>query len=155
MLKNILLSFLFVIAGSFLSQAQQADNVQRGQRGYVPPIRYNQTTYIELKDPIEETDRIIAKCITELSLDDFQKEIMKNMVMKKIEDENAILPDKENSREARRKKIIERDKLFVKELESILSAEQVDIYKNMDLSETREDRKEKKKKKKRRKKDKS
>ncbi|MBT8271146.1 MAG: hypothetical protein HKO90_11405 [Flavobacteriaceae bacterium] len=155
MMKKAFLSLGFILIGSFLVHAQQVDNVQRGQRGYVPPIRYNQSTYIELKDPLEETDRIMAKCVEALSLDDFQKEIMKNMVMKKIEDENAILSDKENSREARQKKIIERDKAFAKELGSILSPEQVEQYKTMDLSETREDKKEKKKRKKRNKKVKS
>jgi len=142
--------FLFFVC-CFSAQpmfSQQADHIQRGQRGYVPPPRYIGGTYIDLKDPQEESNLIMSKCVTKFNLDDFQKEILKSMLIKKIEDENIILRDKANSREDRKKKIADRNNLFYKELASILTQEQVDDYKIMDFSETAEEKKEKKKKRK-------
>jgi hypothetical protein len=71
------------------------------------------------------------------------------MVFKKIEDENNIFLDKGNTRETRKKKIIDRNNLFFSDLTSILTQEEIDEYKIMDFEETAEDKKEKKKKKKR------
>jgi len=128
--------------------AQQANNVQRGQRGYVPPPKYNASTFIELHEPHEETVLIMSKCEDVFQLDAFQKEIMKSMLIKKFEDENAILSDKGNTREDRRKKIIDRNNVFLKDLGSILTTEQVNQFKIMDFTETKEDKREKKKKRK-------
>ncbi|MBT8253100.1 MAG: hypothetical protein HKN00_09135 [Flavobacteriaceae bacterium] len=133
--------------------AQQIGNVQRGQRGYAPSIQYNESTYIEIKDPVKESQRILEKCLEVFALDAFQQEIFKGMMTKKIEDDNVILNDKVNSREDRRKKLSEREKIFFKELGSILNDEQVEDYKLMDFTETKEDRKKKKKRKRKNKSD--
>jgi hypothetical protein len=143
-----LLLFVLIFTLQF-NFAQQVDHVQRGQRGYVPPPRYSNVTYIELKDPTEETELILSKCVEAFKLDDFQQEILKSMVFKKIEDENNIFLDKGNTRETRKKKIIDRNNLFFSDLTSILTQEEIDEYKIMDFEETAEDKKEKKKKKKR------
>ncbi len=125
--------------------AQQVDRIQRGQRGYTPPPKVSYGAYIELKDPYEETNIILPKCIEAFNLDDFEKEILKNILIKKFESQNAILNDKKNSREDRQKKILELDKGFYKELSSILSAEEIEKYKIMDFEESKEEKKKKKK----------
>ena len=133
--------------------SQQADMIQRGQRGYVPPMQYNNSAYITIKDPVEETQLVLAKCEQEFALDAFQKEIMKNMLIKRFEDENAILKDEANTKESRRKKLDLREKQFFAELESILNQDQVERFKDMDFSETKSDKKKRKKKKRKRNKD--
>jgi hypothetical protein len=65
--------------------AQQADQIQRGQRGYNPPIIYNNETFIELVDPYDEVDKMLPKCIAVLGLDAFEQEIIKGMLIKKFE----------------------------------------------------------------------
>ena len=150
-MKRIVLLVLFFI-GMQSSFAQQADRIQRGQRGYVPPPKYSKGTYIEIKDPQQEAAIIIPKCEQEFGLDDFQKEIMKSMIIKKIESENAILEDKGNTRDDRKKKIIELNNNYLTELASILTPEQINQYKVMDFTETSEDRKERKRKEKEKKK---
>ncbi|MCH7524637.1 MAG: hypothetical protein IIC74_06420 [Bacteroidetes bacterium] len=125
--------------------AQQVDRIQRGQRGYTPPPKVSYETYIELKDPYEETNIILAKCIKAFDLDAFEKEILKNILIKNFESQNAILNDKKNSREDRKKKIFELDKTFYSELSSILSAEEIEKYRGMDFEETKEEKKQKKK----------
>lgn len=150
---------LFIVCLFFFGNAtyaQQADRIQRGQRGYVPPPKFSNKTFIELHDVAVETDYIVNMAVKEYGLDDFQKEILKNMVTKKLEDENAILTDKSNSREERKKKIVARNNLFFSELNGILTPEQVEGFRNLDFEQMGEESKEEKKKskKKRRKKSK-
>lgn len=125
--------------------AQQVDRIQRGQRGYTPPPKVNYETYIELKDPYEATSIILPKCVEAFELDAFEKEILKNILIKQFESQNAILSDKKNSREDRKKKILDFDKFFYKELSSILSEEEIEEFKIMDFEETKEEKKKKKK----------
>ncbi|RLD29150.1 MAG: hypothetical protein DRI75_04325 [Bacteroidetes bacterium] len=125
--------------------AQQIDRIQRGQRGYVPPARLSNETYIETKDPYREANIILPKCIEEFELDAFEKEVLKNMLIKKFENQNVILSDKNNNRETRRKKMLDLDKDFYKELSSILTAEEIEQFKVMDFVQSKEVKKKKKK----------
>lgn len=146
-MKRIYFLFLGVLLiSSFQAiNAQQADRIQRGQRGYTPPPNVNYETYIELKDPYEETNIILPKCIEEFKLDAFEKEILKNILIKQFESQNEILSDKKNSREARQKKFLDLDKYFYKELSLILTTEEIEKYKVMDFEESKEEKKKKKK----------
>ena len=132
--------------------AQQADQIQRGQRGYSPPILYNNSTFIALVNPQEELDKIMPKCISEFNLDAFEQEIIKAMFVKKFESHNAILEDEKNTRTLRKKKLDNLDKEFLKELGTMLSPEEVEKYKTMDFTETKEERKERKKREKKKRK---
>jgi len=144
-------SFLLVIFGLSLSfqfvNAQQVNGIQRGQRGYVPPPVNNTTTYIELKNPYEEVSIMLPKCVEVFNLDDFEKEIIKGILLKNFENQNVILSDEGNSREERKKKLAELDKEFYKELALILSTDEIEKFKLMDFSETKAEKKQKKRKK--------
>ncbi len=147
MKKTYFLLFGIIIYCAFQSvNAQQIDRIQRGQRGYTPPPKISNRTYIELKDPYKETDIILPKCIEEFKLDAFEKEILKNILIKKFENQNSILSDKKNSREVRQKKILNLEKDFYKELSSILTAEEIEQYKVMDFVESKDEKKKKKRK---------
>lgn len=142
---------LSVLALGFALQtvtAQQADRQIRGSRGYIPTPKYSKGSYIEVRNPEKEVAIIIPKCEAEFGLDAFQKEILKSLLLNKFEDENVIIKDKGNNRESRKKKVIALNNNFFKELASILTQEQIDQYKIMDFTETKEERKEKKRKRK-------
>lgn len=150
--KNLIMKKTFFIFSGIIIcctfqtiNAQQIDRIQRGQRGYTPPPKVSYETYIELKDPYEETNIILAKCIKAFDLDAFEKEILKNILLNNFESQNAILNDKKNSREDRKKKTLDLDKNFYNELSSILSVEEIEEYKVMDFEETKEEKKQKKK----------
>lgn len=128
-------------------KAQQADRVQRGQRGYIPPAKPDGAAFVELKDPNYEVSIMLPKCVETFRLDDFEKEIVKGMLLKKFENQNTILEDKSNSREDRKLKLLALDKGFYKELLSILSQEEIEHFKIMDFTETREEKKKKKREK--------
>ena len=56
MKKTYFLLFGIIVYCAFQSvNAQQIDRIQRGQRGYTPPPKISNKTYIELKDPYKET----------------------------------------------------------------------------------------------------
>jgi len=129
--------------------AQQPERIQRGQRGYIPPSTRNfNNTYIELRNVREEVNIMVPKCEQAFGLDAFQKEILKSLLTKRFEDENAIVSDEDNSKDERQIKLRNREVQFYSDLESILSLEQIDEFKNMDFSETTEDKKKKRKKRK-------
>jgi len=141
----VLLVFGLVIQLSF---AQQVDRIIRGQRGYVPPPKYNNNTFIELKDLQEELQLIVPKVEAAFNLDAFEKEIFKNLLTKKIETENAVLTDEKNTRDDRKKKIILCNNKFLADLSSIFSQEEIEDYQVMNFDDTPEEKKKKKKKKK-------
>ncbi len=146
--RIIALCLMLFAFSTYAVFGQQQDRVQRGQRGYVPPPKFDTSASISLKEPHEEAVMITAKCEETFGLDAFQKEILKGLLIRKFEDENAILLDESNSRDDRRAKLIARDKQYLNDLASILTPNQIEDYKLMDFSETREERKEKKRRKK-------
>jgi hypothetical protein len=126
--------------------AQQADQIQRGQRGYNPPIIYNNETFIELVDPYDEVDKMLPKCIAVLGLDAFEQEIIKGMMIKKFESQNAILEDEKNKREDRKKKIDALNKQYIIELSTILKPDEIVKYQAIDFTETNKEKKKRKNK---------
>lgn len=146
-MKKIVLVLVFGALFNF-GFAQQANQIQRGQRGYVPEMRLNEETYIDLVDPFVEIEKMMPKCITALNLDAFEQEIVKSMLLKKFESQNAILSDEKNSRADRKKKIDDLDKGFLVELATILKPEEIDKFRAIDFTETKAEKKKRKKKKK-------
>ena len=126
--------------------AQQADQIQRGQRGYNPPIIYNNETFIELVDPYDEVDKMLPKCIAVLGIDAFEQEIIKGMLIKKFESQNAILEDEKNKREDRKKKIDALNKQYIIELSTILKPDEIVKYQAIDFTETNKEKKKRKNK---------
>ena len=126
--------------------AQQADKIQRGQRGYNPPIIYNNETFIELVNPYDEVDKMLPKCIAVLGLDAFEQEIIKGMMIKKFESQNAILEDEKNKREDRKKKIDALNKQYIIELSTILKPDEIVKYQAIDFTETNKEKKKRKNK---------
>ena len=78
--KYLFLTFALLICIS-MSYAQQADRIQRGQRGYTPPplerVAGSKTIINTLVDIDEKMDFYEA----ELPLDAFEKEVLKNMIV--------------------------------------------------------------------------
>ncbi|MEZ4797721.1 MAG: hypothetical protein R2785_11205 [Flavobacteriaceae bacterium] len=141
----------FGLLGIFLALvnfgfAQNLGQVQRGQRGYTPPIIYNDETYIELVDPYDEVDKMMPKCVSVLGLDAFEQEIIKSMLIKKFESQNAILQDEKNTRDDRKKKIDDIEKEYLKELSTVLKPDEIIKYQSIDFTETNKEKKKRRKK---------
>lgn len=148
---NLLLVLIALCCTSQVVNAQYGYGSQRGQRrGYTPPPSpsANTDSSINLKDPYDQISIVLPKCVEAFNLDDFEKEIIKGLLLKNFESRNIILGDKDTSVEDKKKELTEIDKIFYKDLVLILSTEEVEKFKLMDFSETREDKKQKKKKKK-------
>jgi hypothetical protein len=145
---NLLLVLVFLCCASQVVNAQYGyGSRQRQQRRTSPaPVQSNQNS-IELKDPYEVMSVILPKCVEAFKLDDFEKEIIKGLLLKKFESQNVIYADEDSSIEDKKKKLAEINKIFYKDLSLILSTEEIESFKTMDFSETKEDKKQKKKKK--------
>ena len=56
--------------------SQQLYGPQRGQRGYIPPPKFESSVYITTIDSYEELNKTLPSCVELFSLDDFEKEIL-------------------------------------------------------------------------------
>lgn len=148
MRRAIIIALMGFLGFSLSAHAQQADRIQRGQRGYVPPSKITYEAYIEIKEPQVEVERMLPRLVVEFNLDAFEQEIIKGIIINKVEKENKVLEDKANTREDRKQKLMILEKEYYKELSTILSGEEVEILKTMNFESAKEVKKQKRKNKK-------
>ena len=147
MKKVILFILLFYSSNIF---AQQVYGVQRGQRGYIPPPKYEASVYITTLNAYEELEKILPKSVEIFSLDDFEKEIFKGLLLEKFENYNRIVENTDSSKQARQESLKQLEIDFVKSLAVILTPDEITTFVDMDFSakeEKKKRRKEKRKKK--------
>lgn len=152
--RIVVLVFGLMMSFQFIT-AQNLGQIQRGQRGYVPPSKFNSGPYIDKVDPYETTSIVLEKCTNEFKLDAFQSEILKGMLITKFEKHNAILEDENNTRDSRKTKLTALENQFLKDLNQVFTKEQIKDYQHLNFEETKEDKKKKKKERKRKNKNKS
>jgi hypothetical protein len=141
------LIFFFISIFSIESFSQQLYNVQRGQRGYIPPPKYEASAYITTLDVYEELNKVLPVCVTTFSLDEFEAQILKGMLLNKYESYNSIVSNTDNSKEARQEQLKQLDIDFVKSLTIILTPDEITTYVDMDFSDKKKGKKKRKKKK--------
>ena len=147
-MKNIFLLFILVFSSSTL--AQQLYGPQRGQRGYIPPPKYEASVYITTLNAYEELEKILPKSVEVFSLDDFEKESFKGLLLEKFENYNRIVENTDSSKQARQEALKQLEIDFVKSLAVILTPDEITTFVDMDFSgkeEKKKRRKEKRKKK--------
>ena len=147
-MKYIFLLFILVFSSNTL--AQQLYGPQRGQRGYIPPPKYEASVYITTLNAYEELEKILPKSVEIFSLDDFEKEIFKGLLLEKFENYNRIVENTDSSKQARQEALKQLEIDFVKSLAVILTPDEITTFVDMDFSgkeEKKKRRKEKRKKK--------
>ena len=148
MKKPLLLVLLFLF--SILSYSQQLNNIQRGQRGYSPMPKYNNSAYVSSLDIYKELDNILPKCKVEFALDEFEIQIFKGLLIDKMENYNIIVENEDYTRDVRQSKLKLNEFEFIKSLNTILTSEEVSRYIELDFESEKKEKKEKKKKRKKR-----
>ena len=136
-MKHFFILFFF----SIQLFSQQVYNVQRGQRGYVPPPKYEASAYITTLDIYEELNAVLPVCVEVFNLDEFETQILKGMFLKKFESHNAIVSNTDNSKEARQEKLKQLEIDFVKSLSIILTPDEITTYVDMDFSDKKKENK--------------
>ena len=136
-MKHFFILFFF----SIQLFSQQVYNVQRGQRGYVPPPKYEASAYITTLDIYEELNAVLPVCVEVFNLDEFETQILKGMLLKKFESHNAIVSNTDNSKEARQEKLKQLEIDFVKSLTIILTSDEITSYVDMDFSDKKKENK--------------
>ena len=147
-MKKVILFILLLCSSNTF--AQQVYGVQRGQRGYIPPPKYEASVYITTLNAYEELEKILPKSVEVFSLDDFEKEIFKGLLLEKFENYNRIVENTDSSKQARQEALKQLEIDFVKSLAVILTPDEITTFVDMDFSgkeEKKKRRKEKRKKK--------
>ena len=142
------LTFIAILFFSTQSFSQQLYNVQRGQRGYVPPPKYEASAYITTLDVYEELNIVLPMCVSSFSLDEFETQILKGMLMKKFDSYNAVVSNTDLSKDARQDQLKQLEIDFVKSLTIILTPDEITEYVDMDFNKKKKEKKRKKKRKK-------
>ena len=142
------LSFITILFFSVQSFSQQVYNVQRGQRGYVPPPKFEASAYITTLDVYEELNVVLPMCVASFSLDEFETQILKGMLVKKFDSYNAVVSNADLSKEARQDQLKQLEIDFVKSLTIILTPDEITEYVDMDFNKKKKGKKRKKKRKK-------
>ena len=147
-MKKVILFILLLYSSNIF--AQQLYGVQRGQRGYIPPPKYEASVYITTLNVYEELEKVLPKSVEVFSLDDFEKEIFKGLLLEKFENYNKIVENTDSSKQARQEELKQLEIDFVKSLAVILTPDEITSFVDMDFSgkeEKKKRRKEKRKKK--------
>ena len=147
-MKKVIVFILFLYSSNIF--AQQLYGVQRGQRGYIPPPKYEASVYITTLNAYEELEKVLPKSVEVFSLDDFEKEIFKGLLLEKFENYNKIVENTDSSKQARQEALKQLEIDFVKSLAVILTPDEITTFVDMDFSgkeEKKKRRKEKRKKK--------
>ena len=147
-MKKVILFILLLYSSNIF--AQQVYGVQRGQRGYIPPPKYEASVYITTLNVYEELEKILPKSVEIFSLDDFEKEIFKGLLLEKFENYNRIVENTDSSKQARQESLKQLEIDFVKSLAVILTPDEITTFVDLDFSgkeEKKKRRKEKRKKK--------
>ena len=145
-MMNRLLLILALLSFSNLF-SQQPYGIQRGQRGYIPPPKFESSVYITTIDSYEELSKTLPRCVELFSLDDFEKEILKALLLEKYDNYNRIVENTDSSKEARQDALKQLEIDFVKSLAVILTPDEISIFVDMDFS-AKEDKKKRRKKRK-------
>ena len=142
------LIFIAILFFSTQSFSQQLYNVQRGQRGYIPPPKYEASAYITTLDVYEELNMVLPMCVASFSLDEFETQILKGMLMKKFDSYNAVVSNTDLSKDDRQDQLKQLEIDFVKSLTIILTPDEITEYVDMDFNKKKKGKKRKKKRKK-------
>ena len=144
MKKPLLLVLIFLF--STLSYSQQLNNIQRGQRGYTPMPKYNSSAYVSTLDIYKELDKVLPKCKNEFMLDEFEMQILKGLLIDKMENYNIIVENEDYTRDVRQSKLKLNEFEFIKSLNTILTSEEVSRYIELDFESEKKEKKKKRKK---------
>ena len=128
------LTFIAILFFSTQSFSQQLYNVQRGQRGYIPPPKYEASAYITTLDVYEELNMVLPMCVASFSLDEFETQILKGMLMKKFDSYNAVVSNTDLSKDDRQDQLKQLEIDFVKSLTIILTPDEITEYVDMDFN---------------------
>ena len=96
----------------------------------------------------KELDKILPKCKEEFILDEFEMQILKGLLIEKMEGYNTIVDNEDYTRDVRLSKLKLNEFEFVKSLNLILSSEEVSRYIEMDFESNSKEKKKKRKKRK-------
>ena len=145
-MKKVILFILLLYSSNIF--AQQLYGVQRGQRGYIPPPKYEASVYITTLNAYEELEKVLPKSVEVFSLDDFEKEIFKGLLLEKFENYNKIVENTDSSKQARQEALKQLEIDFVKSLAVILTPDEITTFVDMDFSGKEEKKKRRKEKRK-------
>ncbi|NQX78174.1 hypothetical protein [Gilvibacter sp.] len=144
-LKNLLLITILIFGSLGTAAAQNLGQIQRGQRGYVPPPLPRDQGAIAIEDTLEDIDEKMDLYETEFELDAFEKAVVKNYIVEYEKEKMGIMADESITYDVKQQSYKKLDEKLSGNLVTVLTEEQVARFGELHFGD-----KKKKKKKKRR-----
>ncbi|MDC7997950.1 hypothetical protein [Gilvibacter sediminis] len=143
-LKNLLLITILIFGSLGTAAAQNLGQIQRGQRGYVPPPLPRDQGAIAIENTLEDIDEKMDLYATEFELDAFEKAVVKNFIVEYEKEKMGIMADESIAYDVKQQSYKKLNEKLSGNLVTVLTEEQVARFGELHFSEK------KKKKKKRR-----
>lgn len=122
--KQLLWAGLFVAFMPITAQAQLSQ-IQRGQRGYIPPPLPARETTMSVENTLENIDAKMEIYEAEFSLDAFEKEVMKNTLVDFEERRMATMGDESIEYKTKVETVQKSQEQLAKDLQVFLTEEEV------------------------------
>lgn len=125
--RHLFLLFIFLGAVS-MGTAQQADRIQRGQRGYTPPPLERTPGARSVENTLVDIDEKMDFYEKELPLDAFEKAVLKNMIVDFEEKRMALYRDETIDFRTREEQLLNTEVQLRADLLAIFPEEKVDAF---------------------------
>lgn len=145
--KSLILCGMLILGMGASLEAQNLGRVQRGQRGYTPPPLQTGDKKMYIEDELADIDTKMDIYQAELQLDEFEKAVMKNMIIDYETQRKAMLQDETIEYQKKMEQVEKYKEALRKELEVFLTEEEIRTFSNLHFNDDKLDKIVKKKKK--------
>lgn len=147
--KTSIFLAVMMIVGSFTSlEAQNLNQIQRGQRGYSPPPLDREQGAISIENTVEQVDEKMELYAVEFGLDAFEKAVMKNYLVDFETEKMAILENENIAYDIKQQSVLKLNDKLRGKLATMLSEDELNRFAELHFGP--QDKKKKRKKKKNR-----
>ncbi len=136
---------LFVLAINPLL-AQNLNDIQRGQRGYIPPPIDREQGGIAVENTLENIDQEMDIYAKEFELDAFEKAVLKNYIVEFETEKMALLSDETLSYDVKQQSLLKLNEKLRGKLNTVLTQDQIGAFELLHFAPKSEKKKKRKKK---------
>ena len=142
---KILFTVAVVLGTLGTSFGQNLNNIQRGQRGYIPPPLPREQGAIAIDNTLEDIDEKMDLYAAEFELDAFEKAVVKNYIVEYENEKMALLQNENITYDVKQQSILKLNDKLGATLSTMLTEDQVSRFGELHFGQQKKKKKKKKK----------
>ncbi|MEP2935150.1 MAG: hypothetical protein ABJM06_05495 [Gilvibacter sp.] len=143
---SIILAMLMVVSAFTTLDAQNLNQIQRGQRGYSPPPLDREQGAISIENTVVQVDEKMELYAVEFELDAFEKAVMKNYLVDFETEKMAILENENVAYDIKEQSVLRLNENLREKLGTMLSEDELNRFAQLHFGPKQKKKKRKKKK---------